>query len=1062
MTPTPPQSLKRRELPSPEEEEHQRVSVIVRKLLIAFAVALLGITMMQLTFTSAHLIQSVGLMLCLGLCWVGLRMVDRGYARGAAAVVTSIAFLAANVSMFLDPTPLLFGSIYLLAIVVAGIALSARTTALIGAVVVLAILGVELAHSLGMITLLRPTLKPDFVLTLAMIIGLVTMVIVWSSQASERNLRARRRSEAFGQAVVRALPDLVLTLDKEHRIVDFIANENQPFDANAVAAEPLLRALRAGEQQRWPIEYPVLTETGRRWLDARRITTEENSLLLIRDITDRIESDRAERKFHDLLTEIATEFMSRPSDDYDEVINITLARIGAFFKVDRSSVFVFRNEGNTRDNTHEWCAEGIDSQRQRLQNLKSSESAWWMTQIRTLEPLMISSLDEIPPEAANERAILKEQGIQSVLIVPMLEGDTLQGYVAFDSVRRPRQWDRGMVVLLQMVAHYVLGAIKRKTYTQNVRESEQKHRMLFEQGNDGILLIRDGKIVECNPMAALLYGYEDRSELIGIESSALAPEVQPDGQRTRNLLDQESSLGNQASGTQEQKHKRRSGEIFDAELRVGIIQLEGEPHLQVVVRDITQRKRAEQEHAKLVRAESANKAKSRFLASMSHEIRTPMNAILGYAQLLQRESGLSDRQQEHLQTINRSGEHLLAILNDVLDMAKIEAGQVTAELGETDFTRMVLDVERMFRLRASETGVAFRLETDELPQIIMTDAPKVRQVLINLLGNAFKFTDSGHVLLRGFTEEIRPGICRIGIEIEDTGTGIEPENLEAVFGAFKQAAAGRDQAGTGLGLAVSRQFARLLGGDLTVKSTLGEGSVFSFHFVASRHDVGAPPTTQARVVALTPTSSVPCVLVVDNNKENRAVLRAMLLAVGIQVREASGGEEALAAVKAEAPDLILLDLRMPGLDGFGVLKQLNTRDEASKIPTIIVSASVLRDEEEEALNAGAVGFLRKPLREDVLFATLKDVLSIDYLYVGQEADSAQPPSPLSPIEAEAIQLLPQHLRDQLRSAALGGDILAIDELLDTVNEHAPDVADILRNLSESFNYDAILEQLGES
>jgi PAS domain S-box-containing protein len=1049
--------MKQRELPHPEELEHQRVTTLVRRLLFAFATALLGVTTMQLTFTSAHLIHSLGLMLCLGLCWAGVRMVDRGYARGAAAVVTGIAFLAANVSNFLDPTPLLFGSIYLLAIVVSGLALSTRTTAFLGATTVLSILGVDLAHSFGRITLARPPSEPDFLITLAIIVALVTLTIVWSAQASERNLRARRQSEAFSQAVVRALPDLVLTLDKEHRIVDFIAGENQQFEANTVVAEPLLCALRAGEQQSWPIEYPVLTETGQRWVDARQLITEENNLLIIRDITDRIESARSEQQFHTLLTEIATEFMNRPADDYDAVIELTLARIGTFFQVDRTSVFIFSEDGSTRSNTHEWCAEGVSSEKAVLQNLQSSVGSWWTNQIRKNRPLIIPRVDDMQEEAKLAQEALQKQGVKALLVVPMTEDDQVKGYVAFDSTAKEREWSGEMVTLLQMLAHYVLAALRHKVNNQAIRESELKHRLLFEQNHDGILIVKENKIVACNPMAAILHGLEESNKLIGKDPWMLGPEYQPNGERTADIgqkaIEKATTLGKRVPLDLLLTHDPTSGATFHADVSVGIIQMGEKVHVHLVIRDITHRKEAEEDLARLIQVETANRAKSQFLSSMSHEIRTPMNAILGYAQLLQQETDLTPRQQGHLKTINRSGAHLLAILNDVLDMAKIESGEMSSDLTETDLSKLILEVERMFRLRSFDTDIRFRLEVDSLPEVVMTDGPKVRQILVNLLGNAFKFTDSGAVTLRGFTERIVENTYRIHLEVEDTGAGVEAHNLESIFDPFEQSPGNEHKEGTGLGLSVCRRFARLLGGDLIGKSVVGRGSTFRLTFEAEGYGEIPIPIRQQTRLTLHPSVHPPHVLVVDDKAENREILRQMLNTLGLFSTEASSGQEAIRAVKLLSPDLILLDLRMPDMDGFMVMNELQ-KDPEFNVPIVIVSAS-LRQEKPLALGAGATSFLRKPYSEQSLIRTLKDTLKLTFTDDEFYTQSAKADS--KPATIEDLNLVPLVLREQLCEAAASSDIATLQELIEQVRGHTPLLASRLQALSDSFQYEQIIE-----
>jgi len=294
------------------------------------------------------------------------------------------------------------------------------------------------------------------------------------------------------------------------------------------------------------------------------------------------------------------------------------------------------------------------------------------------------------------------------------------------------------------------------------------------------------------------------------------------------------------------------------------------------LRFLQQEKQRAEARAKMVQAEEANEAKSRFFASMSHEIRTPMNAILGYTQLLQRESGLTDRQRSYLKTIDRSGDHLLSLINDVLDMAKIEAGEVSVVADTMDFSATLLDIERMFRQRAAEKGIALSVErTPEVPTTIVTDAQKVRQVLINLLSNAIKFTDRGRIAVKVSVVHRTRGKIRLLVAVKDTGSGIDAAEVEGVFEAFVQTEAGKRKAGTGLGLTVSRTFALLLGGDLTATSALGSGSEFKFEFVSEVTERAADVETARQVVGLAPSTSARHLLVVDDRADNRAVLATL-------------------------------------------------------------------------------------------------------------------------------------------------------------------------------------------
>ena len=460
------------------------------------------------------------------------------------------------------------------------------------------------------------------------------------------------------------------------------------------------------------------------------------------------------------------------------------------------------------------------------------------------------------------------------------------------------------------------------------------------------------------------------------------------------------------------------------------------------------------DRARLAQAEAESRSKSQFLANMSHEIRTPMNAILGYAQLLQRESGLKPRQREYLETIDRSGVHLLSLINDVLDMAKIEAGQITLNPEEIDFDELLLDIERMFRLRAKEKCLQLVLSRmPELPSRLLLDQSKVRQVLVNLLSNALKFTDSGHVEVRVSCAGNTDDTVHLVIDVEDTGRGINAKVLDAIFQPFIQTESGAKQRGTGLGLTVSRKFARKLGGDLTVTSTVGRGSVFRFTFDAQSGGKAGP--TVKRVVSIDTLSPAPCTLVVDDEADNREVLTRMLESVGFRVRATTGGEEAIKAVIAEPPDIILMDLMMPRVDGTEATARIRALDVGRDIPILIVSASAFDGQQSECIEAGANAFVRKPIREHELFEAIADHLPVTYL----DAQTSTLQSAVDNVDHTTMCRLPDGLNDVLLKAVQSGDINVIDTILTEAESVDYTMARRLRELADDFRYDELIELL---
>ena len=386
-------------------------------------------------------------------------------------------------------------------------------------------------------------------------------------------------------------------------------------------------------------------------------------------------------------------------------------------------------------------------------------------------------------------------------------------------------------------------------------------------------------------------------------------------------------------------------------------------------------------HESEQRALAASRAKSAFLANMSHELRTPLNGVLGFAQLLARRKNRDAEDQQGLAVIMSSGEHLLSLINNVLSLSKIEAGRITLDKTDFDLETLVVDVERVLRLRAEEKSLLFTIEIDgpALPPAVTGDEVRLRQILLNLLGNAVKFTESGSVTLR---VSWRDG--RGTFEVTDTGPGIAAEELTRLFEPFVQSESGqRSKEGTGLGLALSRDLARLMDGDITVQSVPGQGSTFQVEVSLPEAAAKLPAAPdQRRVATLAPGQEGVRILVVDDTAINRAVLTRLLTQVGFVVREAATGDDALALWRSWRPQLIWMDKRMSGLDGLEVTRRIRAEEKANgeHTPIIALSASALEHERGEILAAGCDDFTAKPFRESTIFEKLREHLGVRYVY----------------------------------------------------------------------------------
>ena len=411
-------------------------------------------------------------------------------------------------------------------------------------------------------------------------------------------------------------------------------------------------------------------------------------------------------------------------------------------------------------------------------------------------------------------------------------------------------------------------------------------------------------------------------------------------------------------------------------------------------------------------AEAANRAKTEFLANMSHELRTPLNSVLGYAQLLRRQAGLSDTEVRALSTIQASGEHLLGLIDDILDMAKIEAG--TLEIHSTDFDlpELLDSVVAIMRTRAEERGLAFTsVYLSELPAMVNADAHRLRQVLMNLLDNAIKYTQSGGVALKVGLHE-----GRLRFLVEDTGIGINPEHLEAIFDVFHQV---RDPntvvEGTGLGLAICRRLVQVMGGELEVSSTPNEGSQFGFDL--DLPPVAAPTSLPKEQTVVGVRGNRRRVLVVEDDPDSRSLLRDLLVPLGFEIYEATEGQEGLHQAQVLKPDAILMDMRIPGLDGLEATRRIRAISDIKHTVIIVISASAFEHNRARCLEVGADDFLPKPFREDRLLSLLSTHLGLTLLYanVGSQDRPAD-----GSVRAVELRVPPaEHLQILLDSARRG-------------------------------------------
>ncbi len=451
-------------------------------------------------------------------------------------------------------------------------------------------------------------------------------------------------------------------------------------------------------------------------------------------------------------------------------------------------------------------------------------------------------------------------------------------------------------------------------------------------------------------------------------------------------------------------------------------------------------------------AEAANRSKSQFLSNMSHELRTPLNGVLGYTQILQRDPRLSAVHRESLEAIEHCGEHLLELINDVLDFSRIESGKIDLQSAPCDLPRVLAAVCDIVRPHADAKGLTLTLvAAPDLPRAIRIDQPKLRQVLVNLLGNAVKFTEQGGVTL---DVSERPPAALL-FTVRDTGVGIPLSQIDEIFDAFRQADAGKASEGTGLGLAISRRLIEAMGGSLTVKSDVGQGSAFTATLPLVEEDEAMLETPDEdrhpEIQCLAPGQEV-AVLVADDRQTNRDILVRLLQGAGFTTDEAENGREALEKLRAGRFSLVLMDIRMPVMGGLEATRVIRSDPALKDMVVIGVSASVFPDSEQRIVEAGCNDFLTKPLRASELFGKIGRHLGVSFVHPAAASSTGTETAALPPERASQIA-------QRLRAAVGVGDVSELDLLAAELRREpspGPHYGDTIGRLTRAFDFDGLL------
>lgn len=598
----------------------------------------------------------------------------------------------------------------------------------------------------------------------------------------------------------------------------------------------------------------------------------------------------------------------------------------------------------------------------------------------------------------------------------------------------------------------------------NTREQLRKLSTAVDQ-SPAATVITDlkGDITYVNPRFTDVTGYS-LTEAIGknpriLKSGRTPPEVYQD-------LWQTIAAGQEWKG--EFLNRKRNGGLFWEKASITAIRDEqGAVSAYLAVKeDITEQKFAQQALLRAKEeAESATRMKSAFLANMSHEIRTPMNAILGFTELLLRDDSLSVQQRHYLTTVSRSGEHLLELLNDVLETSKIEAGQMRINSAPFDIRLMLDYLDSMFRQKIEDKSLVFSVDADRLEYgHFVADQQKLRQIVINLLGNALKFTQAGRIDLRVWTEPCsggEPTECYLFFEVADTGIGIAAAEQESIFQVFSQTREGAQIGGTGLGLSISRSLARMMGGDIVVESEPGKGSCFRVHICARAVVAAKLRPMKKRVVGLVESGARRRILIVDDEILNREFLQSFLLQIGFDVAEATDGDTALGLIASWQPDLVLMDVMMPGMDGNATTRKI--REQWPELKVVGVSANVFEEAERKAYESGMNLYVRKPYKEIELLHAIGEMLSVTFRYEDEHGGAGSEVMAANCFKPD-LSLLADEQISALSQAASFGDYYHLLELLAEIDAPAggplQESVQCMREMVEKYDYEALENFLG--
>jgi len=733
------------------------------------------------------------------------------------------------------------------------------------------------------------------------------------------------------------------------------------------------------------VSYRIVTPTGKvKWVrnkakyiyDSDRkpirldgVVMDRTSHYLAQEVLDQ------EIKLQEVLIDIASTYINLEPVEVENTINESLKKMGLFVSADRAYIFDYDFIEGTTSNTYEWCADGIAAEIENLQDVPIDFLTQWLQSHRRNEAFYVPDVSQLEDDGEGGlRSILEPQGIKSLIAIPMLNGKELIGFVGFDSVKKHHEYSDKEKRLLFLFGQMLINIRNRQKWEHQVRIQEEKYRNIIANMNLGLLEVdNDDVILYANQSFCDMSAYT-LNELKGLK----AAEVFVSAEERKIIEDKNKQREKSVSDSYELQITNKRGEkrwwfisgapnYNDKGKLIGSIGI----HL-----DISDQKRLEQELAKAKSfAESAAKAKEVFLANMSHEIRTPLNGIIGMIRQLAKEK-LNNEQHTYVKQAGSSAKHLLTILNDVLDIAKIESGDLEIVSNSFSPSALIYNVHSIMYSQAKEKNLEFKpFVSPEIKSVLIGDETRLRQVFINLIGNSIKFTQKGSINLNVEVLTSNKEEQKLRFEVVDTGIGMSDAFVAKIFDKFSQEqnSASRSYEGTGLGMAISRDLVRLMGGEIEVISALDEGTTcrFDLSFPIGSQDSLISKSRQVKEGTFKGKNA----LLVEDNSMNRFIAKHSLNYLGLETIEAENGQIATEILASQKFDIILMDIQMPVMDGVEATIYIR---KVLKIdtPIIALTANAFKHDIDLYLKSGMNDFITKPYYENDFFYKVEHVLSL--------------------------------------------------------------------------------------